>query len=163
VKSVIKTLHNCSCITGGKKENMHDFQCNSMLIYNLNSNIICNQISGTAMVLTLLCVCIFFSWEWVQYHYPVPPPKRNTHTHNGVRTSAVQGSHSIVFLWEGGVWELGCDIEPCTKKKKTHVHTKWSKNLCSTRNQVAKLFIMRKFLTSACEVLTFHLHLTSPH
>jgi hypothetical protein len=47
----------------------------------------------------------------------------------------------------------------------THTHThKWSTNLCSTRNQVAKLFIRRKFLTSACKVLTFHLNcLTYPH
>jgi hypothetical protein len=33
-----------------------------------------------------------------------------------------------------------------------------SKDLCSTTDQVAKLFARRKFLTSACKVLTFHLH-----
>jgi hypothetical protein len=35
---------------------------------------------------------------------------------------------------------------------------KWSKNLCNTRHQVAKLFTGRKFLTRACKVLTFNLH-----
>jgi hypothetical protein len=33
------------------------------------------------------------------------PPKKKTHqhAHNGVRTSAIQGSHSIVF-WGAGNW-----------------------------------------------------------
>jgi hypothetical protein len=35
VKSVIKTLHEYSCITDGKKETMNDFQCNRMLKYNI--------------------------------------------------------------------------------------------------------------------------------
>jgi hypothetical protein len=40
---------------------------------------------------------------------------------------------------------------------------KWkNKNLCSTRYQVAKLFIMRKFLTTACKALTFHLYHPTP-
>jgi hypothetical protein len=33
-----------------------------------------------------------------------------------------------------------------------------SKNLCNTRDQVAKLFTGRKFLTCACKVLTFNLY-----
>jgi hypothetical protein len=158
VKSVNKTLNKYSCITGGKKENMNDFQCNRMLIYNLKSNIICNLISGTTVVLTSLCVrFLFFFGEWVQYHNPVPNTPKSTYTHIRVRTSAGQGS--LHCLLGGGGWELACDIEPCTQKK--HTHTKLSKNLCSTRNQVAKLFITRKFLTSACKMLTFHLHLSN--
>jgi hypothetical protein len=67
---------------------------------------------------------------------------------NGVRTSAVQGSYSVVPPLFFGGGELGCDIETSAKK-----NTKWSKNFCITRNQVAKLFIRRNFATSACKVL----------
>jgi hypothetical protein len=51
---------------------------------------------------------------------------------------------------EGYEWS---DIKLGSKKKK-----RGSKNLCSTRDQVAKLFTGRKFLTSACKALTFNLH-----
>jgi hypothetical protein len=44
------------------------------------------------------------------------------------------------------------------KKKKIQ----GSKNICNTRDQVAKLFTRRKFLTSACKVLTFNLHHAIP-
>jgi hypothetical protein len=36
--------------------------------------------------------------------------------------------------------------------------TQGSKNLCNKRDQVAKLFTGRKFVTDACKVLTFNLH-----
>jgi hypothetical protein len=37
-------------------------------------------------------------------------------------------------------------------------NTQQRKNLCSTREPTAKLFIRRKFLSSACNVWTFPLH-----
>jgi hypothetical protein len=45
-------------------------------------------------------------------------------------------------------------LEPSKKKKNQR-----SKKLCNTRDQVAKLFTRRTFLTSACKTWTFRLHL----
>jgi hypothetical protein len=50
------------------------------------------------------------------------------------------------------VREVILNLVPRGKKKQG------TKNLWNTRDQVAKLFAGRKFLTHACKVLTFNLH-----
>jgi hypothetical protein len=47
------------------------------------------------------------------------------------------------LFFAGGGLGTGLILNPVQKK---NAHTKYSKNFCSTRNQVAKLFIRRKFI-----------------
>jgi hypothetical protein len=47
---------------------------------------------------------------------------------------------------------IGRDMGEVTLKSVPRRRTQWSMNLCNTRDQGAKLFIRRKFLTSACKV-----------
>jgi hypothetical protein len=108
----------------------------------------------------LHCVCVFFFWEGFNITTSPPPPKKNTGTHT-MEQEPLQYKvfkPCFFFVLGGGGAANWVDIEPSTKA--THAHTNWSKNLCSPRNQVVQFFIRRKFLTSACELLTFHLHLS---
>jgi hypothetical protein len=120
VKCVIKTLHKCCCITGGEKENMNDFQCNRMLIHNLNNNIIFNLISDTAVVLTQLCVCfLFFGRGSISQPSP-PPPKKKTHTQWSKNLCSTRFSLNCFF---GGAGNWVVIMNAGGEKKHTHTHT----------------------------------------
>jgi hypothetical protein len=85
-----------------------------------------------------------------------PPFHLEPIVHKNNNNNFVPLSHVLQMFLRSLVC-FGTEFQICSKENK------WkNKNLCRTWNQVAKLFIMRKFLTTACTALTFHLYHPAP-